>query len=346
MTNLEKKVLFCGLGVSAQAWYRCALPANYLNQDWIGIVNGPPGEGAVLGGNIETPNDIDIDKYDIFVIELANGENWEKFIKENQKKGKKFIFEVDDFLHGVRKVKNHSNAKGFHKKAIKGFQRVMNLCDGMICSTEFLSNQYKKYNENQFVCKNQLDVWRYETLKPEHNEKVIVGWSGGTGHDNSILEALKGLNAAMECNDNILFYTTSYNYAQAVGQFHPDRVVAIPWVSLENYPFVIGNFDISLAPGHESKYHLSKSDLRWLEASASNVPVIGDKRIYHEIEDGETGFYAQTEQEYFQKILYLADQKEGEERREKISSAAKAYVVENRNMETKCLHWAEVFDRI
>jgi hypothetical protein len=51
---MNKKVLFCGLSVSAQSWYRCGLPATYLQQDWLGIVNGPPNEGIAVGGRMLT----------------------------------------------------------------------------------------------------------------------------------------------------------------------------------------------------------------------------------------------------------------------------------------------------
>jgi glycosyltransferase involved in cell wall biosynthesis len=342
---MNKKVLFCGLSVSAQSWYRCGLPATYLQQDWLGIVNGPPNEGIPTGGNMAETQNIDVDQYDIMVLQIARGENWKKFIKQQQKRGTKFLYEVDDFLHGVRRVKNHSNASGFNKKAIKDFQEIMSVCDGMICSTDYLSEQYSKYNQNQFVAKNALDFWRYQVNFPE-NDKIVIGWSGGTGHDSSVLPALRAVNRIMNINEDVIFVSAGTQYAQAIEQFHPGRTKIIPWTSLENYPYVLSYFDISIAPGHESKYHLSKSDLRWIEASAVGIPVVGDPRIYKEIEDGKTGLLAQEEEEYFDHLAYLIDKKEGESRRTEIATAAKKYVNENRNMETQASQWEKIFTSI
>jgi glycosyltransferase involved in cell wall biosynthesis len=339
---MDKKVLFCGLSVSAQSWYRCGLQAIYLDQDWLCLVNGPPnGKNTIItGGNMDDADNIDIEKYDTVVVQLGKGKEWVNFIKKYQKLGVKFLYEVDDFLHGVRRVKNHSNAKGFGKKDIKEFQEVMNVCDGMICSTDFLSAQYKKYNQNQFVCRNALDFWRYEKVKRPEKEKFVVGWSGGTGHDSAIMPALRATARLMQMKEDVIFVSAGTGYANAIDQHFPGRTKIIPWTGIENYPFVLSYFDVSLAPAHESKYHLSKSDLRWLEASAVGTPVIADPRIYKDVVDGETGLLASTEDEFFENLMLLASEKET---REKIGKNAQEYIGEHRNMRTQAGQWLEVF---
>lgn len=333
--------LFVSLSVSAQAWYRCALPANTLGEDWIGVVKGPPGKGGIIvGGNIAT-NTVELDSYENIVIQMVGGEDWDEFIKERQSLGQKVYYEVDDFYHGVRRVKGHVNAGEFRKEVVKKYQKTMQSCDGIICSTEFLADQYSKYGES-FVCQNGLDTWRYNVKSPEM-DGIVIGWSGGTGHHSSVVPALKAVNSLMDIDDRIIFACAGESFANAMAQIHgEDRCITIPWTNLENYPYVISMFDISIAPGHDSKYHKSKSDLRWLEASAVGVPVVGDKRIYHELEDGETGIYAESDIEYYDSLLYLTEPESGEARRREMGDKAKNYVKKNRDIVIVSKQWENV----
>lgn len=343
--NSLPNVLFCSLSVSPQAWYRCGLPANALELDWLGYENyQPPNVGQSVGGNIDVHKmGKKLQDYDIVVGQMVRGDDWEKFIKEWQATGKKFVYEVDDFVHGVRRTKGHRNASAFNKDIVKKHQKCMEMADAMICSTDYLSEQYTKYNENQFVCKNSLDTWRYQVERPKHKNKIVVGWAGGTGHDSSIVEALRGLVNFMKVEPNAEFWTFGYEYYGAIAKLFPDRTKLVPWTLLENYPYAIASFDIALAPGHESKYIMSKSDLRWLESSAVGVPVIGDDRIYHEIEDGKTGLYARTGEEYYDHLLYFSNPDYGESRRNMIGSAAQDYVRANRDIAVGSEQWRQAF---
>ena len=51
----------------------------------------------------------------------------------------------------------------------------------------------------------------------------------------------------------------------------------------------MSTFDVALAPSGNNNLFRGKSDLRWLEASALGIPVVGDPAVYPEIEDGITG---------------------------------------------------------
>ena len=112
------KTLWISKGGTAQAWYRCALPANALDQDWAGYVNGPPDyNGAMITGNIIKPPVIE--DYSNIIIQYAKGDIWVKAVEEWQSKGIKVFYEVDDFIHGVNRIKDHSFKSAFNKKEIK-----------------------------------------------------------------------------------------------------------------------------------------------------------------------------------------------------------------------------------
>lgn len=335
-----KETLWIGLGNSAQAWYRCAMPANHLDQDWVGAAHGVPNKGGViLTGNVKN-SIVDYDKYQNIIIQLGSDPSWIPQIKEWQKEGKKVFYECDDFLHGIHNIKDHRFKSEFAKKRVKKYVEVMQVCDGLICSTEFLANEYKKYNSNVYVCKNGIDTELYVNEKPApQGDTVFFGWSGGTGHLQAMKSWFNSILFVMNYKKNSYFLTCGANYADQAQDIFPDRSTSIPWTTIENYPFVINSFDIAIAPSHDSKYFKSKSDLRWLEAGASGVPVIANPITYKEIVDGETGFLAETNEEFEQKLINLIEDKE---LRTKVGEQARQYIKENRDISVMKNQWAQI----
>lgn len=335
-----KNTLWVGLGNSAQAWYRCAMPANHLDQDWVGAAHGIPNLGGViLTGNLKS-SVIDYDKYENIIIQLGSDPAWIPKIKEWQKEGKRIFYECDDFLHGIHNIKDHRFKSEFAKKRVKKYVEVMQACDSLICSTEFLADQYKKYNSDVYVCLNGIDSELYENQKPEpQGETVFVGWSGGTGHLQAMKSWFNALLLVMDYKKNSYFLTCGANYADQVDEIFPGRATSIPWTTIENYPFIINSFDISIAPSHESKYFKSKSDLRWLEASASGVPVIANPNTYKEIKEGETGFLASTTDEFEEKLSELIDNKE---LRTKVGEQARQYIKDHRDISIMKDQWSQI----
>ena len=335
-----KQTLWIGLGNSAQAWYRCAMPANFLNQDWIGAYKGIPNKGGVIiTGNIAEET-IDYDKYENIILQLPLEPAWKEQVKEWQKEGKKVFYECDDFIHGIHNIKDHKYRSAFAKKRVKLYVDIMKACDGIICSTEYLAEQYQKYNDNVYVCQNGIDCNLYDNQKRHYeDDRVVIGWSGGTGHLQAMKSWFSEILSVMEYKHNAHFLTCGANYADQVAKLHPTRAISLPWTTIENYPFILSGFDISIAPSHTSKYFRSKSDLRWLEASASGVPVIANPITYKEIEDGVTGLLAATPEEFETKLVELIND---EEMRREIGLQAKEYVQKHRDISVVKNQWSQI----
>lgn len=334
------KPLFIGLSNKAPGFYRCGLPANALGWDWAGITIDPPPTGVMVAGNMsEYP---DLDDYDVIICQQPKGDSWLRFIKDLRKQGKIIIFECDDFLHGVNRVRGHKFAKEYNKKEIRKFVECMKASDGMIVSTEFLAEQYKKYNPNIQVCKNGIDTARYE-VEPAERDSTIIGWAGGTGHHTSIGPWLEAVSDVLYMNNEANFISIGVNYGDLVNNRFPGRAISIPWVSLENLPYALSHFDIAIAPGHVSKYHKSKSDLRWLEASAVGIPTIASPQIYHEIEHEKTGLLTDDPSdvaEYLDELIY--DKKT----RKELGKNAQEYVQANRDISETAKQWEIAINNI
>lgn len=274
------KVLFIGLGRSAVTHYRCRLPAEALGHDWIGV---SPGFNIETGGTRHKP---DINKYDTVVCQQAHGHRWEDRIERLHAKGVRVIYETDDYLHGIRSLPTHMSYKHYTPALMREYDRAMAMCDEVIVSTPFLKERYRRVNPHITVCRNGIDLDRYDYNKPTR-DFVTVGWAGGTGHIDAVRRWLEG-----GVLDEMIPHRTSQFIAigqpevagLAIAVLGNDRALGIPWGPLETYPAAMAGIDVFLAPSGEGTWYRGKSDLRWLEASALGQPCIAEPRLYPDAE--------------------------------------------------------------
>ncbi len=322
------------------------MPAAALGMDWVGVSSlGPsleePHKTLCLSGSLTRfPR---ISQYDVVIVQQPNGQNWERVLDDWAKKVT-LVYEIDDFVHGVHKIEDHPGKKGFNKKTIKSFQRCMDKCDAMICSTDFLSNQYKKYNPNQYVCKLGIDTSRYVNIEfPAREDSVTIGWSGHAGHHHAVGPWLEEIIKIMDLYENVNFMSIGIHYADILAPRFPGRTCSALPTTIENYPYTLTSFDISIAPSHCSKYHLSKSDLRWVESAAMGIPCVVAPEIYPEVEDYETGLVATTPKDAGDCIMEYI---ESEDLRKKIGYNAQTYVQEHRDYRKASRQWEDVLLKV
>jgi glycosyltransferase involved in cell wall biosynthesis len=329
------KTLFIGKSSSASCWYRCALPAANLGQDWIGIAGGPPGEGFVKTGNvIDWPL---TQRHENVVVQYPYGDDWKNWIKAQQDLlDVKVYYEIDDFIHGIKKIPEHKFQKSYNKKIVKEHEELMQLCDGIICSTEFLAEQYSKYNETH-VCEVGIDTDRYDVPIPDHEGWINIGWAGGDGHHKAIGPWLEVVSDIMTAFKNVRFISIGVPYGSAINQRHKGRGISIPWLSVENLPYALTNFDISLAPAHDSKYHRSKSLLRWIESAAVGIPVIADPLLYAPANCHKPDNLEKFENTLIELIM-------NENSRKQAIEFNKGYVQEYYDISQKVEQWKKVLD--
>jgi glycosyltransferase involved in cell wall biosynthesis len=141
--------------------------------------------------------------------------------------------------------------------------------------------------------------------------------------------------------DKVRFVSCGAQYADEIAEVLPHKAISVPWTSIENYPYCIAAFDIAIAPSHDSKYFRSKSDLRWLEASAVGIPTIANPITYPYVEDEVTGLLATTGEEFEYQLDRLIGDKS---LRETIGQNAKEFVSHNRDILGGCQAWVEVFE--
>jgi glycosyltransferase involved in cell wall biosynthesis len=338
----ERDVCFVGLGKSAVAYYRCLLPAQAMGADWAGLAGLPPKMAWVTGLTRKESNIPKLDEYKVVVIQQPRGRGWLDVIKELQRHDVKVLCEYDDYLHGIRKLKDHSFAKSFTKERLAEHELCMRACDGLIASTQFIATRYRKFQPNTWVCRNGLDLGRYNLTLPERTTTNII-WAGATGHTNSAIPWLQAIAKVMAARPNVTFVSIGQPFANGFRQAFGNRALAVPFCAIEQYPGAMTMGDIAIAPAGRSTFARGKSPLRHLEASALGIPTIGDPFVYDTIVDGENGLRAETADEAEAAMLRLVD--DVEERRA-LGARAREWVRAERSVSAVAPAWVSAFEEI
>ena len=337
-------VLFVGIGASAPCWYRCALPARALGADWIGISRESVRLKIVTGEYRRPIAGIDdLATYDVVVLQQPRGNAWLEVIAQLRARGTRVLYEIDDYVHGVRKAEYHGRAEAFGKPVLRAIEIAMRACDGIVCSTDYIAARYGVFNARVWVCRNGLDLGRYALTPVRRDDSVTIGWAGGTGHRPAMVPWLRELLAIMDARPQTRFMSVGADdFGSALAErFGAARSVGLPFGPIETYPAAMTSFDVALAPATGAAFFRGKSDLRWLEASALGIPVVADPVVYPDVDDGVTGLHAATPQQARAAILALVDDAA---LRARIGAAARAHVREHRCIDAVAGRWAQALD--
>lgn len=329
-------VLFVGRGKTAVGWYRCYLPALFMRADWVGVIGEPPKvqyQTGLVRDQTAVPNWLD---YKVIVVQMAYGVKWLQTIRALRERGITVLYEVDDYLHGIKDVKDHDWAHVYDKRMLAAHEMCMSNCDGVICSTEFIARRYRRFNSRVWVCENAVDTARYRLTRPTR-PMVNLGWAGGTGHARAAIPWMREVYYVLGERPHAGFVSIGERFADPMAKRYPNRAISIPFTMLDVYPAAMTMFDVALAPAGKGLFFRGKSDLRWLEAGALGVPIIADPVVYPKIEHGSTGFHASTPQEARELMLWLIDEPD---LRSEVGDNAREHVLKTRDIRVAVSQWA------
>jgi glycosyltransferase involved in cell wall biosynthesis len=179
------------------------------------------------------------------------------------------IMEIDDLLDCIQE-KNMSRLD-FTDKHVQNLYSILRVVDRLVCSTDFIANEYRKYANEVIVAPNTLERSKWCNLAPQRatTKKPRVGWTGGFSHVGD-LEVL--IDVVKELHNEVDFIFHGYMHPDIepyAREFHPA-------VDLPSYPAKLAslNLDIALAPLECNKFNLGKSHLKVLEYGILGYPVI------------------------------------------------------------------------
>ena len=257
------KTLFVGAGKTAVSYYRCFLPAIALGADFAMWAD----ENELRFGGGFGPHPVrrtDLFDYDVVVVQYGAGKRWLQLVRELQGAGVTVLYEIDDYVHGLRKTKTHELNAAFGPERLRRMEMVMRVADGVIGSTSFIARRYRSFNSRTWECRNGIDLKRYARSRPPRSG-VTIGWAGGVGHKASLARWAPAVRDVLRARPDARFVSVGHPAADLfVGEFGRERALALPPADLEVYPASMTLFDLAIAPSAENNQFRGKSDLRWL----------------------------------------------------------------------------------
>lgn len=200
---------------------------------------------------------------------------YKELIQKNNFKTK-LSYEIDDLVHEIEP--QNILAYQFYTKTRKdNMIKIMENCDVVTMSTEFLKEYYKEnFNINNIkVVPNYIPkfLWANCGKRDKYNKgkKLRILWAGSSSHvgKNGDLEFLIPLiEKTVDEFEWVFFGCAPFSIKNKV-EFHE-------WQSFYNYPHALDNInaDIAICPIKDSIFNYAKSDLKLLEYTALGLPGI------------------------------------------------------------------------
>lgn len=283
------------------AYWRCLLPARFLPgqaifnypvrvQDEEGKLQLPQQEGAA-------------------VLQFTGDESHYLLVKYLREQGVRTLVEVDDnYAHWfpehmkragwARTVKdtlrevprNPEDPEAGTVMVTQGYSVEAHLntvqeADGVICTTPYLAAQYRKHNDNVYVCGNHIDPADWPALQKPDDGVFRIGWFASASHRNDgdlIEQALRW--AGKQPDVEIVMINVGVTSNKPWWTSFPFKHIA--WsADFAVYRTFIQEMDVGLCPVVGTPWALYRSDLKALEYAMSGaLPVVSDVPCYAELE--------------------------------------------------------------
>jgi len=262
---------------------------------------------------------------DVVVFHRPNDDRCLKIADNLRKQGKKIVFENDDTYKHLDNLK----LKEILGKLDGVIDRFIKEADMVTCSTEMLAEEYRKLNPNVVVLPNCVDPDDWPDIERNETDKIRIGIVGSVGLNNDcdgFQEQLKELSDRDDVQ-LVLFSLPRKDastvkvqgYYQKEYKYWEDLDVEWqPFVGIEEYREMLNDLklDIMVIPRNNDYFNKCKSNLKFLEASMLEIPVIaqgfpeGDSPYQVDPEDSKHMIVITDNKDWMPAINKLIDDKD------------------------------------
>jgi glycosyltransferase involved in cell wall biosynthesis len=283
-----------------------------------------------------------------------------------KQQGKKIVFDNDDTLKhdgGFRfnKYMDMKRVQKGMKKLNETIDEFIKEADLVTCSTQYLADEYSKINPNVIVIPNFIDPFYFPKPLRNKNGKVRIGITGSLALTDDI-DLVEPIVRHYENNPDIeivLFslppahkdkytrklYQEEYKFWESI------KVEWQPLVPMEEYYETLNNLklDIMIIPRADNYFNRCKSNVKFLEASMFEIPVIAqgfpDGKSPYEIdpEDKENLVLVSDNTKWVEEIDKMIADKKG---RKALGKKAKKYVEKKYSIDNNAHKWVEAYQTI
>lgn len=299
---------------------------------------------------------------DVVVFHRAELETYHNLAKLLKKDGKKIVMDNDDTFkietnHPLANFNPDGSVVNDLKKRDDTLNSFLKMCDLVTVSTKTLKEEYSKINPNTIVLPNYIDPFDWEEPLRNEGDKVRIGIVGSTALEYDYLhikDVIKNLSERKDV-EIILFGLGDIEHRkknpEVTKKFREeyefwDTIISkqFPWVPRYQYNQALNEarLDLMLIPRADNYFNRCKSNIKFLEASMCEIPVVAqsfDGGPYEEITP-DMGILIRDNNKWLEEVDRLIKNKE---LRRSMGKKAREYVIKNYNIEDHYLDWDNAY---
>ena len=330
---MKIRYLPCDLGGSGV--YRCIAPARELRKRGHDA-DIPPHtiERNEKGAETLKFEVTEIPDADVYVLQRRQESEWPVLAKYLRDMGKVVVAETDDWFLGIptynpaaggtspykRWFATEVDEKGQpHIVAIRrerkdasreNMHRTFSQATLLTVTTNFLAEQYSRYNPNVRVVPNYLDWEMWERVTPQYEverERLRIGWMGSLTWRKGDLQILQGLIGPFMRRHPEIDFVAAGDNGEVIHDFleiPDDQRITYGRANFPDLPLITAVMDIGLIPLELNNFNEAKSDLKGREYAACGVPCIASPTESYRgwVEEGTNGFLARRPKDWLRHL--------------------------------------------
>lgn len=292
------KVYFIGGRYDGCFYYRCELPMRYGG--WDG--------DKIVGNSDSTIFAKKAMEADIVVFQRPEEQSRLMAMKALKKLGKKIVFENDDTF----RIDIDIPLRPFLEERKAIIDEAIRISDLATTTTDWLAKEYKIFNDNVAVLPNQIDPDDFgEPLKNDGKKRIgLYGSVVANGEYHHIKKALKKISKKFQLvvlglppitkESKILneLYKDDYKFWASLDvEWHPNVRFKDFYEKLRQL-----RLDLLLIPRQDSYFNRCKSNVKFLEASMLEIPIIAQG-----FKDGQSPYERDPEDRKYMTIVHDED---------------------------------------
>jgi glycosyltransferase involved in cell wall biosynthesis len=245
-----------------------------------------------------------VHKYDVVYIQRETWPLFYPFVEVLiSKRAKKIIFDMDDAIFNYQRKYNRIFRLFMPNDYLK---YIFRKSSSVIVGNQFLYNYVSKFISNIYLIPTCIDLDEYSISSVNYDTKqTIIGWIGSPS-TSIYLDVVKPVLKKLAAKRKFIFRVVGLKNYFIDGV----EVQAKEWTKETEIKEVM-SFTIGLMPLPDNAWTQGKSGTKILQYMAAGVPAIASPigANCEMIQNGFNGFLASNEDEWFEKISLLLDDK-------------------------------------
>jgi glycosyltransferase involved in cell wall biosynthesis len=183
----------------------------------------------------------------------------------------------------------------------------------------------------------------WEKKYPRIHHGLTIGWVGSASHISDLKLLVEPLRILADKYPKVKFVFGGFCIPE-IREILGDRMLEIDRVPISDYPGLVQQIDIGLAPLVDSEFNRSKSNIKFLEYSMGGAAVVASPvEPYQCINHGMTGFWARNTEDW---VRYVGRLIRDQELRKRMSREAKQWTLCNHNILKEAWRWKAFYEDI